>query len=83
MGNLLRISPETPEEIMQQILSLDVTDPENTRMDVSVRAFMFLASGKADALTGRHINSTDSLEELIGRADEIVQEDLYTLRRPT
>ena len=44
---------------------------------------MFLASDKADALAGRHIESTDSPEELMKSVGEIVQKDLYTLRRHT
>jgi NAD(P)-dependent dehydrogenase (short-subunit alcohol dehydrogenase family) len=39
-----------------------------------------LASGKADALTGRFISVAYDVEELIARAEEIEQGDLYTLR---
>jgi NAD(P)-dependent dehydrogenase (short-subunit alcohol dehydrogenase family) len=37
----------------------------------------FLASGKADVLTGRWVEPKDDLPELIRRIDEIEQEELY------
>jgi hypothetical protein len=39
-----------------------------------------LASGRADALTGRFISVAYDVEELIARAEEIEQSSLYTLR---
>ena len=42
-----------------------------------------LASGRADALSGRVISVADDLDELVRRADEIVQDDLYMVRRRT
>ena len=40
-----------------------------------------LASGRADALSGRYIHaSAHDLEELIARADDIVEKDLQTMR---
>lgn len=42
-----------------------------------------LASGRADALSGRFIDVFDDLDDLIRRADEITQDDLYSLKRPT
>jgi hypothetical protein len=42
---------------------------------------LFLVSGQADALTGRHISMDDSIDDLLSRVDEIVRHDLYTLRR--
>jgi NAD(P)-dependent dehydrogenase (short-subunit alcohol dehydrogenase family) len=39
-----------------------------------------LASGRADALTGRFIHVLDDVEELVRRADEIRRNDLYVLR---
>jgi len=41
---------------------------------------VFLASGKADALSGRFLRSTDDEEALVARAEEIQERDLYTLR---
>jgi hypothetical protein len=40
-----------------------------------------LASGRADALSGRYIHAEhDDIEELIRRADEVVENDLNAIR---
>jgi NAD(P)-dependent dehydrogenase (short-subunit alcohol dehydrogenase family) len=39
-----------------------------------------LATGRADALTGRFLHVLDDLDDLISRADEIRADDLYALR---
>jgi NAD(P)-dependent dehydrogenase (short-subunit alcohol dehydrogenase family) len=39
-----------------------------------------LASGRADALSGRYLTAYDDVEELIGRADDIQRDDLRLLR---
>jgi NAD(P)-dependent dehydrogenase (short-subunit alcohol dehydrogenase family) len=39
-----------------------------------------LLSGKADQLTGRYILATADLDTLVSQADQIVEEDLWTLR---
>jgi NAD(P)-dependent dehydrogenase (short-subunit alcohol dehydrogenase family) len=41
---------------------------------------VYLASGRADALSGRFISVSHDLEGMIERAEEIQQGDLYTLR---
>lgn len=40
---------------------------------------VFLASGQADVLTGRLIHVLDDIEDLVRRADEINERDLYVL----
>jgi NAD(P)-dependent dehydrogenase (short-subunit alcohol dehydrogenase family) len=44
---------------------------------------VLLASGKADRLSGRFIHVLDDLTDLLRRADEIEQNDLYVLRLRT
>jgi NAD(P)-dependent dehydrogenase (short-subunit alcohol dehydrogenase family) len=44
---------------------------------------LFLASGKADALSGCFINVLDDVAEMVRRAKEIQREELYTLRLRT
>jgi hypothetical protein len=45
------------------------------------RLVRVLASGRADRLAGRYIHAEhDDIEELIERADEIVQRDLNAIR---
>lgn len=46
------------------------------------RLVLELASGKADALSGRLISVYDDLDLLCARAREIEQQDLYCLRLP-
>jgi NAD(P)-dependent dehydrogenase (short-subunit alcohol dehydrogenase family) len=41
---------------------------------------VFLASGKADALSGRFINVYDDVNELLQQSEQIQKEQLYTLR---
>jgi hypothetical protein len=47
----------------------------------SANLLLFLVSGQADALTGRHISINNTIADLLRRVDEIVRDDLYTLRR--
>jgi NAD(P)-dependent dehydrogenase (short-subunit alcohol dehydrogenase family) len=39
-----------------------------------------LASGRADSLSGRFFHALDDLDELIGRTDQIVRDELYVAR---
>jgi NAD(P)-dependent dehydrogenase (short-subunit alcohol dehydrogenase family) len=41
---------------------------------------VFLASGRADALSGRFIHVLDDVRDLVRRSEEIRQDDLYVLR---
>jgi hypothetical protein len=41
---------------------------------------VFLATGKADLLTGRFLNVYDDVEALVKQAETIQRQDLYTLR---
>ena len=51
-----------------------------TSLERSVEMFMFLASGRADPLSGRHISVNDDENDLLSRIDQIQSQDLYTLR---
>ena len=42
-----------------------------------------LASGRYDALSGRFLTIDDDLDYLLARSDDIVKEELYTLRIKT
>jgi len=44
------------------------------------RLVTFLASGAGDALAGRFLHALDDVEDLMRRADEIAEEDLFTVR---
>lgn len=49
----------------------------------ATRLVLTLASGKADALSGRFISVSDDVNELMGRVAEIERDDLHTLRLRT
>jgi NAD(P)-dependent dehydrogenase (short-subunit alcohol dehydrogenase family) len=61
--------------IRQQIEAGRAVPPERSA-DLVLR----LASGQADALSGRYLTVDDDLDSLIERAAEIQRDDLYTLR---
>ena len=46
----------------------------------SAQGLLFLASGRADALTGRYPDVRLGLEGLVERAEEVERDDLYALR---
>jgi len=52
-----------------------------TPPELAPRLVRVLASGRADALAGRYIHAEhDDVEDLIRRADEIVEQDLNAIR---
>ena len=46
----------------------------------ATRLVLFLASGKADALSGRFFAVPEDPAKVVERAEEVKREDLYTLR---
>ena len=48
--------------------------------ELAAELVLLLASGKADALSGRFITVQDDVAALVDRAEEIAENDLYTLR---
>jgi 3-oxoacyl-[acyl-carrier protein] reductase len=58
--------------------------PELVPAELAAEAIVLLATGRGDALTGRFIDITrDDVADLIGRADEIVRDDLLAMRLRT
>ncbi len=52
-----------------------------TPPELAPRLVRVLASGRADRLSGRYIHAEhDDIEDLIARADEIVEKDLNAIR---
>jgi len=58
-------------------------DGADTPLERSVGLMLFLASGKADALSGRFIDVDDDLDALLRQTELINRDDLYTLRLRT
>ena len=75
-------SPDVHSSIRNKF-NKTLEDGADTPLENSVNMFMVLASGKADELSGRHISVYDEDSDLLGRVEEIKQNDLYTLRLPT
>jgi NAD(P)-dependent dehydrogenase (short-subunit alcohol dehydrogenase family) len=80
MIKILATSANVPEQVNAYFQAALV---DGGKTQESVQMLMFLLSGQADSLTGRHISHTDSIDELLRRTNEIVAHDLYTLRRRT
>jgi 3-oxoacyl-[acyl-carrier protein] reductase len=68
------------------LVKTDMTEPFGDDMpwtppELAPRLVRVLASGRADKLTGRYIHAEhDDIEDLIRRADEIVEQDLNAIR---
>jgi NAD(P)-dependent dehydrogenase (short-subunit alcohol dehydrogenase family) len=56
------------------------TEKLDVPMERPVRLVLDLASGRADALSGRYVTVFDDLEALLSRAAEIERDGLYSLR---
>jgi NAD(P)-dependent dehydrogenase (short-subunit alcohol dehydrogenase family) len=77
MIEILATSPKLPAPVnalFQEALGDESGIAESAQM------LMFLVSGQADYLTGRHISVTDSIDDLLRRKEKILQDDLYTIR---
>jgi NAD(P)-dependent dehydrogenase (short-subunit alcohol dehydrogenase family) len=58
----------------------DLPDSEWIPARRAAELCVFLATGKADLLSGRYIHVTDDISEMVERADQIVENDLHVLR---
>jgi NAD(P)-dependent dehydrogenase (short-subunit alcohol dehydrogenase family) len=54
--------------------------PDHVPVERAAGLVATLATGVADRLTGRFLTVWDDVDELVGRADEIVAQDLYAMR---
>jgi NAD(P)-dependent dehydrogenase (short-subunit alcohol dehydrogenase family) len=55
-------------------------EKQDTPIEHSIRLVLFLASGKADTLSGRFISVDDDVNEMVRRVEEVQRADLYTLQ---
>ena len=79
MTDYMGDSPEVPQEIrdsFHEAFKAGVSVPAER----SAQGLLFLASGRADALTGRYLDVRSGLEGLVERAEEVERDDLYALR---
>ena len=61
--------------VVQQAL-----DAKEVKPDVAADLIMFLASGKADALSGRFFSVDEDAQEIVRRASDVRDKNLYLLR---
>jgi len=61
--------------VVQQTL-----DANEVKPDVAADLVLFLASGKADALSGRFFSVDEDAQEIVRRASEVRDKNLYLLR---
>ena len=73
-------SPEVHESLRERVQEQFRDGTMSDSLERAVKRCMFLASGRADALSGRYISVFDNEEELLRRADEIRRDDLLALR---
>lgn len=72
--------PESPEGLVAAWFRRQLALGRDVSPELGANLVVALASGGADALSGRFIGVGDNLNELIARADEIQHDDLHTLR---
>jgi NAD(P)-dependent dehydrogenase (short-subunit alcohol dehydrogenase family) len=58
----------------------DLPDSDWIPAERAAKLCVFLATGKADRLSGRYIHVTDDITEMVQLTDEILENDLYALR---
>ena len=78
MSEYAAYSPEVHDSV-GELFRQRFAEGTDTPMGRAVQTFMLLTSGRVDVLSGCHIHVDDSETELLGRADEIRRDGLYTL----
>ena len=61
--------------VMRELREGRGADPES-----ALELIMFLATGRGDALSGRHVSVHDDTEAMLAHIDEIRDHDLYVMR---
>ena len=74
----LATSPTVPQEL-GDLVRTRFRHGRDTPIARAAQMLLFLVSGRADALSGRHIRVHDSEGDLVRRAGEIQREDLHVL----
>ena len=68
------------EPSIQQWFKDAFANQEDVSAESAATLVAYLASGAADALSGRYISATDDVAQMVSRADQIEDQDLYVLR---
>lgn len=76
-----RMPPDSPVGIVGEWFKQQLESGREVGPERGAELVAFVASGAADALSGRHLSVYDGdVESLVARAKEIQRHDLYTLR---
>ena len=80
--SVLAISPGLVHTEMTNNMEMFKRVPEDQWMPAEATAdlCLLIASGAADRLSGRYLHVQADIQQMIERADEIVENDLYVLR---
>jgi NAD(P)-dependent dehydrogenase (short-subunit alcohol dehydrogenase family) len=74
----LATAPEVPQAL-GELVRARLREGRDTPIARAVQMLLFLVSGRADALSGRHIRVQEQEDDLVRRAAEIQREDLHVL----
>lgn len=74
------VPPDSPVGIVGAWFRQQLDSGREVGVERGAALVAFVASGAADALSGRHWTVYDDVESLVERAREIQRDDLYTLR---
>jgi NAD(P)-dependent dehydrogenase (short-subunit alcohol dehydrogenase family) len=69
------------EPSVEQLFTDWFANQEDVPADVAATLVVYLASGAADALSGRNLDVSDDVAQMVTRAAEIEEHDLYVLRQ--
>jgi NAD(P)-dependent dehydrogenase (short-subunit alcohol dehydrogenase family) len=65
---------------VEQFFENAFASKDDTPADAAAALVAYLASGAADALSGRNIDVSDNVAQMVARAAEIEEHDLYVMR---
>jgi NAD(P)-dependent dehydrogenase (short-subunit alcohol dehydrogenase family) len=69
------------EPSIEQTFTDWFANQEDVSADVAASLVVYLASGAADVLSGRNLDVSDDVAQMVARAAEIEEHDLYVLRQ--
>jgi NAD(P)-dependent dehydrogenase (short-subunit alcohol dehydrogenase family) len=69
------------EPSIEQAFTEGFANDEDVSAEVAASLVVYLASGAADVLSGRNIDVSDDVAQMVARAAEIEEQDLYVMRQ--
>jgi NAD(P)-dependent dehydrogenase (short-subunit alcohol dehydrogenase family) len=75
-----QVPEDSPVALVAAWFKQEMESGQEVPLERGAELITFVASGAADALSGRYFSVYDDIHDLIGRAASIRRDDLYTLR---